>query len=170
MSSLADFSEGDLEDAHHALDAFREWITNADTKAGLLSAASAVLVGAVGSQQRAITAVLSPRGSLEYIGLGLLIAWTLSLSVALAALGYALVPRIPHPSAPSRFAFPTVARSDWPLTPISRAGAAREAWAEAKVLALVAAHKFSGLRIAFPSFAAALALFLAWSAVAARIG
>lgn len=50
----------DLADAHHAIDYAGTWINNADTKAGLLSAALAVVLAATSQQSKAIGDVLRP--------------------------------------------------------------------------------------------------------------
>lgn len=158
-------TEGDLDDAHKAIDAFRGWINNADTKAGLLSAGVAALVAGVTQQRTALGLALSPNSAKTYVALAVLIIWLSAIIVVVTALGFSLIPRLDAPPTSNRFAFPTVARWDWSITPADRETAAGEAWAEARVLAIIASNKFRGLKVAFPAFGVALVLFLAWTCV-----
>jgi len=159
----------DLVDAHHAIGYAGTWINNADTKAGLLAAALAVVVAGATQQSEAIQDALRPANGGEAVALVLLCL--LGATVAIATLGLALatLPRTPPPQAPSRFGFPTLASPGWRHVPATRAQAATEAWAQAQVLSRIAARKYATLRVAVTAVFASLPLFAAWSVAAALI-
>lgn len=158
-------SSEDLADAHQAMGYFTIWIQNADTKAGLLSAALAVVLGAMAQQGKVLGDVLRPNHLGEWAALVLLCCLGFTVLVATISLALVLTPRTPPPQEPSRFGFPTVASDEWKHSPATRAQAGAEAWGQAQVLALIAARKYATLRFAARSVFLGIPLFAAWVVV-----
>lgn len=152
----------DLADAHHAIGYAGMWINNADTKAGLLSAALAVVVAAATQQSRVIGDVLRPGGGGEWAALVVLCLLGLAIVVGVVALGLVITPRTPPPAAPSRFGFPTLASHGWRHVPATRAQAAEEAWGQAHVLSRIATRKFAALRVASIAVFSSFPLYGCW--------
>lgn len=152
----------DLADAHHAIDYFSNWVKNADTKAGLLSAVLAVVIAGGAQQADAIGDITRPNGPGEMAALVVMCLLGAALVVGILALAMVVTPRTPPPQAPSRFGFPTVASHAWRGERVSRDEAASEAWGQARVLAQIAARKFVTLRVASVAVFSALWLVTAW--------
>ncbi len=159
----------DLVDAHHAIGYAGTWINNADTKAGLLAAALAVVVAGATQQAEAMSDALRPGDGSEVAALILLCLLGAAVATATVGLALATIPRTPPPQAPSRFGFPTLASHGWRHVPATRAQAAAEAWGQAQVLAGIAARKYVRLRVAMTAAFASLPLYAAWSVAAALI-
>lgn len=159
----------DLEDGHQALAYTATWINNADTKAGLLSAAVAVVLAGITQQAHSIKNVLSPAGGGEWAALSLFALLAGALMVAIIALAKVITPRMPLPQSPSRFGFPTLASPTWRHHPATREGAAEEVWQQARLLSSIARSKFGSLRVASIATFSSLPLFGAWSVVASVI-
>lgn len=155
-------SADDLTDAHHAIGYFSTWINNADTKAGLLSAALAVVIAGGAQQAHSIGDVARPDGPSELAALVVLCLLGAALAVGIVALAMVVTPRTPHSQPPSRFGFPTVASHAWRCERSSRENAASEAWGQAHVLAQIAARKFVSLRLASISVFTAVWLVTVW--------
>lgn len=159
----------DLLDAHHAIGYAGTWINNADTKAGLLAAALAVVVAGATQQAEAIGDALRPANGGEAVALVLLGMLGATVATATVGLGLATIPRTPPPQAPSRFDFPTLTSHGWRHVPATRAQAAAEAWGQAQVLSRIAARKYAMLRVAMTAVFGSLPLYAAWSVAAALI-
>ncbi len=159
----------DLADAHKALGYFGTWINSADTKAGLLSAALAVVIAAVTQQRGAVADVVRPANGGELAALCLLGLLGAFVIVALVALARAITPRTQPSDIPSRFGFPTVAFHGWKHLPATRAQAAEEAWSQAHALAGIAATKNRAVRMASVAVFTTLPLYVSWSVVASLI-
>lgn len=133
------------EDAYQAITTVGSWVTNAEAKVGLLTAAATVLAGAVVRQrdlvERLVTAPLDPRG---IVGLVTLATCVIALIVCAWHLFKALRPHLDTGDEPSRFAFPDLAESDLDALadPTSAATARREAWVQARTLARIARAKY----------------------------
>lgn len=156
----------DLDDAHHAIDYAGDWIRNADTKAGLLTASVAVVIAAGTAQVSASSEMLRPSDGREWLVLAILGFAVTALAVAIVALAVVITPRTPPAQAPSRFSFPTLASHAWRHTPATRAQAAEEAWEQANVLASIAQDKFRALRVASLATFTGLVLYACWAIAA----
>lgn len=167
MSTLPDEPEDDLDDGHHAIAYVAAWITNADTKAGLLSAVLALVVAALTQQPDAIADALPPTDGSDWIAVVMFGLVVLGLATSLALLALALVPRSPTSQQPNRFGYPTLARAEWTHTPAGRRQAASEAWEQAHVLATIVSRKYANLRRATVAVFFTLIASLAWVTVAA---
>lgn len=161
-----------LEDAEFAITSFGAWIVSADTKAGLLSAATALLVGAlVGERSNLVTAA---RGqlSIDVAVLGLLAFTAAALLLTAGFLGGVLYPR-KSPHADSRFAWPRhVAPAPLDMTRLveqrhDEEEIAKEAWLQATALATIARSKFRWFKHALVVFAISVLGFLALVATSA---
>jgi hypothetical protein len=150
----------ETQDAYFAIEQFTVWINSADSKAGFLSAALAIVVNGMvlewGSQPRGLRH-LSEQGAVAAV------AFCLSVLCALACTGtllLAIYPRV-RQHAYSRYSWPSVAQSaaqaTTALTPIA---SRREAWATARLLALIARQKYRYLRFSFICWIASLAWLL----------
>ncbi|MET1075889.1 MAG: Pycsar system effector family protein [Umezawaea sp.] len=151
-----------LAEAQFAITQFSVWVTNADTKAGLMATATTILGGALVSQRTAIRATFSPGSPFEW-GLAVVLVWTLLAVLTTAfALTAALRPRVVN-QGHSRFSWPTVA-----ATPVHVLDAAdprnssREAWRAAHELAGIAQLKFRWLRVALLAWANGATGLFAW--------
>ena len=170
VTSLSTAAAADhLADAHQAVGYAGGWVNNADTKAGLLSAAVAVVIAATSQQAGAIKAVARFKHSSDVVAFTLFCLLGVAVTVALIALATALVPRTPPPQMSSRFGFPTLASPGWTPSPVTRAEAADEAWNQARVLSTIAQRKFVSLMVACVAVFVALPLYLAWMVAAALV-
>ncbi|PRY35400.1 hypothetical protein CLV43_114319 [Umezawaea tangerina] len=142
-----------LAEAQFAIAQFSGWVTNADTKAGLLATATTILGGALVGQRTAIRASFTPDSWREW-ALAAVLVWTLAAVVTTAvALTAALRPRVVA-RGHSRFSWPTVAATPvHELLAADRRTAAREAWRAAHDLAVIARMKFRWLRLALLAWA-----------------
>lgn len=150
----------ETQDAYFAIEQFTVWINSADSKAGFLSAALAIIVNGL------VLALDSRAGGFRHLGeLGPVVA-TAFVTCALCALActaalvlaiYPHVYRQPH----SRYSWPSVAESD-PLALAAAASVATrgEAWVTARSLALINRRKYRCLRFSFVFWIAALAALL----------
>ena len=142
----------DLEDAHHAIDYVSGWIRAADTKAGLLSAAIALMITGMLQQDNPIGTVPT-----DLAGIARVLIWV-GLLVAVLAVGATIAPRTSPTATPCRFAFPTLADGRWTRSVASRSNIADEAWVQAKALAVIAKRKHQAVWVA--SWATFISLFL----------
>lgn len=149
-STRVDMANGvdDLDDAHHAIDYFGQWIRGADTKAGLLAASVAVIIGTGSAKITTSTNALQPPTDLSALTRVLVGLTIVAVSISVAALAVAVVPRTTPSEIPSRFSFPTVASPDWTFVPATRDEASVQAWTQARVLARIAQNKHGALRVA----------------------
>lgn len=145
-------SHDDLEDAHHAIDYVSGWIRAADTKAGLLSAAIALILTGTFGQDSPFTS--DTQTGLE--SLTRLLIWV-GLLLAVVSLAATITSRS-RPGPASRFAFPTLADDTWNRPIVDRGQVAREAWAQAQALAAIARRKHLAVGVA--SWATFTSLFL----------
>lgn len=163
--------EADLAEALAAGAEFGCWVRNADTKAGLLAAATAVLVGALAQQTGTLGTFLAPETRLETVVLVLLVATGGGMLTTTVFLGHALIPRTPTSSeVPNRFSWPDMAEADpAQLRRGDQAAAAHEAWCQAHTVAIIAKRKFDAIRRAVWSLGGSFLAFSAWVVVAALV-
>lgn len=159
----------DLADAHFAIGYASGWVTNADTKAGLLSAAIALILGASGQQISKIHLIMALRNGAAWTALALLVAMGICVVTAIGALASVLIPRTTPPRRPSRFGYPTLSSPAWKHTPASRVEAAEEAWDQAGVISGIASTKFRALRVASKAVFLALPFYGAWIVAASFV-
>jgi Family of unknown function (DUF5706) len=142
-------TQSDNQDAYFAISQFTSWISSADTKAGFLSAALAVVAGSVISESSAHftgTARSGPRAWCASTLLGLAMAATFVCALYLLLTVY---PRVREQRS-SRYSWPSVAaQTERALVESNYRTDREEAWATAKSLALIAQDKFRYLRRAF---------------------
>jgi hypothetical protein len=158
-----------LADALQMITNTGTWINNADTKAGLLAAAVAVLVAALAQQTSVLTQVLHAHSRHVWVAFSILVGLVVDLCTSVAALGLALRPRTPHPQTPSRFSFPTIASPAWTRWPEDRDQVAAEAWTQAHLLARIAVGKFRALKVATTATLSSVVLYLEWLLAAALV-
>ncbi len=125
------------------------WIVNADTKAGLLLTAVAVLGAALAGQ---ISSTLKRSTELD-IRLGsalvLFAAAAVVLGISVFHIYRVLIPRTGPTASESRFSWPWLSqRSPQDLLGRNPGGLRLEAWAQAVTLAAIASAKFSAFRTA----------------------
>lgn len=155
----------DVGDALHAIGTMTTWVTHADTKAGLLAAAVAVVLAAMAQDREMIGDVARSAGTAEIVSAVVLVGIGIAVIVAVIALGTAVTPRHRTDSSPARFGLPTLADPGWTRTRAARADVADEAWVQAVALAQIASRKFSQVRVASIAVTVALLLLGAWTVV-----
>lgn len=159
--------DDDLEDALAAIEQFRHWIANTDTKAGFLVASVSVLLGALTGQRGTLDRHLPPDGALDWVGVGLLAASGLATLLAAFVVARVLLPRIVTTKF-SRYSWPSVAAVDVDkLVRLGPDGRRREAWTTAKALADIARTKIVLLRLGVRLFLTGAALLVLALAVLA---
>lgn len=162
-TSASDTSVDDVDDALHAIDTMTTWVTHADTKAGLLATAVAVVIAAIAQDRDTISDVVRASGAAEVISAAILAGIGGLLLVAVVALGVAVTPRTRLDSRPTRFGLPTLASPGWTRTYVPRSEISDEAWLQATTLARIANRKFSFIRTASIAVTSALVLLIAWT-------
>ncbi|MCP2260895.1 hypothetical protein LX15_004615 [Streptoalloteichus tenebrarius] len=154
------------EDARFAMTHFASWIGNADTKAGLLAAATTVLAGAVVGQRAAVVAALTrPTGwrVVALVGLGLSVVGVVVTTLFLIR---AVAPRVRQDGF-SRYSWPTVADTSLSgLMATDPEGDRREAWLSALTLARIVRRKYANLRCAFVSWLISVTGLTVWLIIA----
>jgi hypothetical protein len=159
-------SQEELQTVVGIIEQYGEWIRNADTKAGLLSAVVSILLVGLTQNSSAIefaTRASDGRGRLALASLVLLVV---SFSVAGFFLIRLQIPRLLAADRLNRFAFPSVARSAVEdLEGASPHQLVEEAWEEAHTLARTAMRRFIELRLAWIWTAASLACFVIFSGI-----
>lgn len=154
-----------LEDAEFAITQFSSWIVSADTKAGLLSAATALLIGGLIGERGNLAVAVRGHTGIDTAVLALLALTGVALVVTAGFLVGVLYPR-KAPLPESRFAWPRhVAPSPPDMTRLvteehDQAVIATEAWLQATALASIAGSKFGAFKIALIAFAVSAASFL----------
>ncbi|WNV82766.1 Pycsar system effector family protein [Umezawaea sp. Da 62-37] len=153
---------GSLAEAQFAITQFSGWVSNADTKAGLMATATTILGGALVGQRTAIRASFPPESPREWAVAAVLV-WTLLAVVTTAfALTAALRPRVVNDGY-SRFSWPTVAATPaHVLDAADPRDSSREAWRSAHELAGIARLKFRWLRLALLAWANGATGLFAW--------
>lgn len=157
-----------VDDAYQAITTISGWVTNAETKIGLLAAAVTVLFGAVVRQQEHVEEVLAaPFGYRSAAALLLLAACVGALAVCGWHLITALRPHLDR-SEFSRFAFPDLADADLDrlANPDSVRAARREAWVQARTLAQIARAKYRSFTHALGAGIVAGFAFVGWLVLA----
>jgi hypothetical protein len=156
---------GHLQDAEFAITSFSSWIVSADTKAGLLSAATALLVGALAGERAHLAAAAKSESGIAIAVLALFAFTVAALLVTAAFLGGVLYPRRSR-LVESRFSWPR--HVALPLDIPQLVGSTRdehtiasEAWLQATALASIAQSKFRAFQIALIVFAFSVLGFLA---------
>ena len=169
-SARAGTPSDDVDDARHAISEFSSLINNADTKAGLATAATAVIVAGIAQQQDALGDALGADTAAERWALVLVALTAIALLVTLVGLGLALIPRTPIGIRGGRFSYPTVAEEEWRFVPgMPRSHVASEAWAQARTLAQIVRRKFTAVKVALIALGVSFVLFCCWTTVAALI-
>ncbi len=154
------------DDARFAITSFSGWITNADTKTGLLAAAVTVLTSTIVSQSDRAIALLPPHGARQVAAVLALGPSLLALAVTAFWLLRALLPRMTNPGF-SRYSWPAVAASTpSELASLTATKDRAEAWLQAHTLAGIAQAKFGNFSKALRCFAVAVALLVAWAILA----
>lgn len=160
--------DDDVEDALAAMDQFRHWIVNADTKAGFLVASVTVLLGALAGQRGTLDRHLPPDGAWDWTGVILLAASCLATVLAAFVTSRVLLPRVVRTTF-TRYSWPSVAAAEVDdLARLKPDGRRREAWTTARALAEVARTKITLLRLGIKLFLTAAALFVLALASLAR--
>lgn len=158
------------DDAYQAITTIGGWVTNAEAKVGLLTAAVTVLAGAVVRQrdqvEQLLLATVDTRGLIGLIALGVCVV---ALVVCAWHLFRALQPHLDVGQEPSRFAFPDLAGAELEVLadPASVATARREAWVQAQTLARIARDKYRSFALALRAGIAAGIAFVGWLVLAA---
>lgn len=154
------------DDARFAITAFAGWITNADTKTGLLAAAVTVLTSTVVSQSDRAIALLPPQGVRQVAAVVAIVACLAALAVTAFWLLRALLPRTTNAGF-SRYSWPAVAAlSPRELVAMTAIEDRAEAWLQAHTLARIAQAKFGNFAHALRWFTAAVVLLIAWAILA----
>lgn len=141
------------------------WIVNADTKAGLLATATAIIGGIMASQRASLRNAFRPQDPADLWELSTAALAILALLVCAVALVSVLRPRV-RTGPYSRYSWPAVSSASFELV-IEHAmhDSAIEAWRTVYDLSLIARKKFYWLKMAIFAWAtAALSLFL-WSII-----
>lgn len=128
---------GPSDDGLPAITSIGGWVTNADTKIGVLAVVLAALaIGIVRQHNRAETLLRDDLGARAGVGLAALAGAAILTILATVFLIVALTPRLTTDS-PSRFSFPHLAIADLDqlLLVTDRQPIRREALAQAQVLA-----------------------------------
>lgn len=157
-----------VEDAYQAITTIGGWVTNAETKIGLLAAAVTVLAGAVVRQQERVELLLrSPVGCRASAALVALASCVAALALCAGYLFSALRPHL-HQSEFSRFAFPDLADADLEMLAdaTSLQSARREAWVQARTLARIARAKYHSFTRALVAAIVAGTTYAAWLVIA----
>jgi len=152
------------DDAISAIELMSGMIDNADGKVGILGAALAVLGGAMVTKHGDVEAIVRDPGARGIAALVLVAAALAALGVAGHGLYTAIRPRTPDYGR-SRFSFPYLAAT--PLDDVVAAATPedvhREAWAQAKALAEIAAAKYRGFLLALRAGLVVAVLFAAFT-------
>ncbi|SHG07780.1 Pycsar system effector family protein [Streptoalloteichus hindustanus] len=158
-------SSPSTEDARFAINHFATWIGNADTKAGLLAAATTVLAGALVGQRSAVVATLARPTGWQVVALVALALSAVGVVVTTLFLIRAVAPHVRQDGF-SRYSWPTVADAD--LTALlagQREDDRREAWLSALTLARIVRRKYANLRCAFATWLVGVAGLTVWLVV-----
>lgn len=150
----------DAQDAYFAIQQFTGWINSADSKAGFLSAALAVVVNGIVLEYNSHHAGVQGLGGR---GAVMVAAFAVSALCALGCTGtlvLAIYPRI-QAQTHSRYSWPSVAECTSAALEASAPIASRsEAWSTAHSLALITQRKYRFLRFSFVCWIASLTTLL----------
>jgi hypothetical protein len=153
--------QDELQTVVEIVQQYGEWIRNADTKAGLLSAVVSILLVGLTQNTSAIKLATSASDGRGRLALASLVLLVVSFGVAGFFLVRLQIPRLLAADQLNRFAFPSVARSAVEdLKGASARQLVEEAWEEAHTLARTAMRRFTELRLAWIWTAASLACFV----------
>ncbi|MFJ3940063.1 hypothetical protein [Streptomyces parvus] len=146
-----------------ALEQTGEWIRAADAKTGLLGAALAVLVAAITAKfDRAHVANWSEFPG-DAIKAGLLAVTLISLVKSAYNMKSVLAPRTQPGSEATRYSWPWVeSTSIEGLVQLPPSTSRREAWVQAKTLAIIAKEKHRNFTVALRWSAITTGFFLLW--------
>ncbi|MFI6099368.1 Pycsar system effector family protein [Lentzea sp. NPDC051213] len=153
----------DHEQVQLAITQFSAWVSNADTKAGLLATATTLLGGGLASQRTVIRGAFPPTTTMAWVRVIAIGLSVLAVVVAVAALVVALRPRA-RKHGFSRYSWPVVASVSLEQyrARVCRAPGA-EGWRTAHDLARIARAKFRCLYVATWAWAVGAVSFLAWT-------
>lgn len=150
-----------------AITQFSTWVSNADTKAGLLATATTLLGGGLASQRGAIRKSFAPATALEWVSTVAVSVTMIAMVVAVAALVVGLRPRARRYGF-SRYSWPSVASLSLEqyLERVQRTPRL-EGWRTAHDLARIARVKFLCLHVAASAWALGALSFLTWTVLSA---
>ncbi|MFB8383075.1 hypothetical protein [Streptomyces rubiginosohelvolus] len=151
------------EDVRLVLSETGEWIRNADTKTGLLATVLAVLLGVI--SQKAEKKDLFPPfpEGLGYVTFAFLVMTVIFIAASYWSFYRVLAPRVDIPSMSTRFAWPWIAyASENALNNLDARSVRKEAWVQARALALISQAKFKFFKRGLATSAAAGCAFLVW--------
>ncbi|MFF7574870.1 hypothetical protein ACFZBE_07730 [Streptomyces sp. NPDC008061] len=156
------------EDVRFTLEQIGEWIRSADTKAGLLAPALALLISPAfdNFNKKQLTNFLdSPR---DFVGALLFFGFGTTFGVAASFIASVLIPRTQHAVRSSRYSWPWICGIDLQvLTSLSPSESRAEAWAQAKNLAQIAQWKHKYFKLALRATMANAAFLIMWLFVSA---
>ena len=160
-----------LSDAEFAITSFSSWIVSADTKAGLLSAGTALLVGALVGERGNLVTAAHGEGAVDFAVLWLIALTAAALLTTAGSLAAVLYPR-KSPTPTSRFVWPHLVNSPRDMSRFvgqvhDDAAIALEAWNQARALASIAHTKFKVFKTALIAFAVSATAFIALAGVSA---
>jgi hypothetical protein len=151
-----------LDDAYKAISEFSGWVTNADTKAGLLASATTLVGGGIASQRAKVRESFRPATVADWIELIAICVSILAVLVAVVALVVVLRPQARRFGF-SRFSWPAVVVHEVAeLAAMSGRTQRMEAWQTAHDLAVIAQQKFRWLSVALFSWAIGAFCLLTW--------
>ncbi|GGZ78907.1 hypothetical protein [Streptomyces rubiginosohelvolus] len=151
------------EDVRLVLSETGEWIRNADTKTGLLATVLAVLLGVI--SQKAEKKDLFPPFSegWGYVPFAFLVLTVTAIAASYWSFYRVLSPRVDIPSMSTRFAWPWIAYvSESALGNLDARSVRKEAWVQARALALISQAKFKFFRRGLATSAISGCAFLIW--------
>lgn len=150
----------DVSDAEFVIGQTGEWIRSADTKAGLLFGALAVLLGWLSTSTGELHGLRS--GQLHRLDTIALAGCAVLLAVAIVLLVLVLLPRRATPPT-TRYAWPLINKMSiddiLELTPTTRR---EEAWKQGKQLAQIASRKHFWFTAALWTSTGSVICFFAW--------
>ena len=156
-------TDSSTRDAEYAIVQFDNWISSADTKAGLLMAATTLLGGLLASQKASISTSFHPQQPFDWLPLTAISIAIMGFLVTVGTLLFVLYPRIHH-GLNSRYSWPTIAKMTAEETAVyaSSRTPGMEAWRTAHALATIAMQKFYWLRLAIASWAICTVGLFVW--------
>ncbi|MDX2727262.1 hypothetical protein [Streptomyces sp. PA03-2a] len=151
------------EDVRLVLSETGEWIRNADTKTGLLATVLAVLLGVI-SQKAEKKDIFPPFvEGWNYVAFTFLVLTIGAIAASYWFFYRVLSPRVDIPSMSTRFAWPWVAYApESALENLDGGSVRKEAWVQARALALISQAKFKFFKRGLASSAISGCAFLIW--------
>lgn len=149
----------DPSDAFLVLAQTAEWIRSADTKTSFALAALTLLLNAVAGDAHLVSDLWSGVPAPDRVVLAVSIG---ALMISFAAAASVLMPRT-SVVTPNRFSWPWLAKAtDGETLKMMRTSAVKEAWLQARGLAVVARRKYFWLRLVMLAGSTSAVSYLAW--------